>query len=122
MIKGKYFHRFIHDEKTGKHKVHHQGLVKDYDSDKNIALVILFSWVDGQPNGQFLKTPTEDWVFYETNLEMEIAQNPYSDLAPALEEGLFHEEVSREWNSLIYVMSTHKYDPQSYKGDLKKVK
>ena len=73
MIKGKFFHTFVWDEKAGGKRIQYQGMVRDYDSDKHLALVLLFSWTDGSPTHQYLKTPTEDWVFYETDLEMEEA-------------------------------------------------
>ena len=71
MIKGKFFHIKVWDEEAGENKIHYQGMVKDYDSDKHLALVRFFSWMDGRPTQQYLKTPTDDWVFYETDLEME---------------------------------------------------
>ena len=63
MIKGKFFHTFVWDEKAGEKKIQYQGTVRDYDSDKHLALVLLFSWIDGRPTQQYLKTPTDDWVF-----------------------------------------------------------
>ena len=56
----------------------------DYDPKKNLALVYLFSWLDGNSNGQHLKEVTDEWVFYETEEEMCEA---YTNTARAL--GLF---------------------------------
>ena len=70
MIKGKYFHTYELNEETDRKEIAWQGLVMDYDPKKNLALVYLFSWLDGNSNGQQLKEVTDEWVFYETNEEM----------------------------------------------------
>ena len=70
MIKGKYFHTYELNEETDRKEIAWQGLVMDYDPKKNLALVYLFSWLDGNSIGQHLKEVTDDWVFYETADEM----------------------------------------------------
>jgi len=73
MIKGKYFHTREFDEATHRLEFGLQGLVFDYDPEKNRALVLLFEWWDGLPIGQHLKTVTDEWVFYDTVDEMKEA-------------------------------------------------
>ena len=88
MIKGKYFHTFKRSEKADRKEIAWQGCVMDYDPEKSLALVLLFSWLDGTPNGQYLKKVTDDWVFYATNDEMSeayVATLPYEDQESARE-------------------------------------
>ena len=74
VIKGKFFLTFERNEEG--HRVKEggglvlQGLITDYDPDKNLALVLLFSWDDGMPGGQFLKEVTDNFIFYDTEDEM----------------------------------------------------
>jgi len=88
MIKGKYFHTFEWNKTTGRKELGWQGHVMDYDPEKNLALVELFSWMDGAAIGQYLKKVTDDWVFYATNDEMSeayVATLPYEDQESARE-------------------------------------
>jgi hypothetical protein len=82
MIKGKYFHTFERSEKTNRKELQYQGRVEDYDPEKHCALVLLYSFWDGSPSGQYLKKVTDDWVFYDTNdamCEAFIETLPYKD-------------------------------------------
>ena len=81
MIEGKFFHKYkwndegyrhyVNGERQGKKEIHIQGKVMEYNPEQNMALVLLYAWGDGSPNGQYLKTVTDDWVFYETEEEMQ---------------------------------------------------
>lgn len=81
MIEGKFFHiykwndegyrSYVNGERQGKKEIHNQGKVMDYNPEQNMALVLLYAFTDGSPNHQYLKTVTDDWVFYETEEEME---------------------------------------------------
>ena len=65
MLEGKYFH--ARDPET--RVIHFQGRVVAYLPPR-VALVQLFSFLDGEPSTQRLLDITEHWDFYDSNQEM----------------------------------------------------
>jgi len=65
-IVGKWFHSFVNQ------KVQYQGQVLDYDPHSQLCLVQLYNWLDGAPHEQklFHITEMKEWMFYNTNEEM----------------------------------------------------
>jgi len=70
-LKDKYFHIYKWNAEEKRTKINRQGWVRDYDPEQHIALVHFFNFLDGdQSPQQYLKKVTEDWVFYDTDDEM----------------------------------------------------
>ena len=70
-LKGKCFHIYEWNEEEKRKKIERQGWVKDYDPEQHIALVHFFNFLDGdQSPQQYFKKVTEDWVFYDYEVEM----------------------------------------------------
>ena len=70
-LEGKCFHIYEWNEEEKREKIERQGWVRDYDPEQHMALVHFFSFLDGdQSPQQYFKKVTEDWVFYDYEVEM----------------------------------------------------